>query len=178
MVRPLEDRELKRRARRIRLVVTDVDGVLTDTGVYFSLYGEEFRRFSVRDGMGSELLRNAGIETAWMSKERGSSITQRARKLHLDHVYLGVQDKALELDTVLARAGGLSLDEIAYIGDDVNDLGALVRVAEHGIAAAPANAVAAVREVVHFCTDAEGGAGAFRELADSILGWRKEDEHG
>jgi 3-deoxy-D-manno-octulosonate 8-phosphate phosphatase (KDO 8-P phosphatase) len=176
MVRPLSDGERSRRAQRIRLVLTDVDGVLTDAGVYYSERGEELRRFSVRDGMGVELLREAGIATAFLSREQTPMLEARARKLQLPHAFLGVRDKAAALDSILERAG-CSIDQVAYIGDDVNDLALLLRVGELGIAAAPSDAVAEVRRVVHFCTVAVGGHGAFRELSDSIIGWRKEAYH-
>lgn len=173
MVRPLSDAERTRRARRIGLVLTDIDGVLTDAGVYYSERGEELRRFSVRDGMGVELLREAGIATAFLSRENTPMLEARARKLQLPHAFLGVRDKAAALDSILEQTG-YSLDRVAYIGDDVNDLAALLRVGELGIAAAPSDAVPEVRRIVHFSTVAVGGNGAFRELCDSILGWRKE----
>jgi 3-deoxy-D-manno-octulosonate 8-phosphate phosphatase (KDO 8-P phosphatase) len=176
MVRPLSDSERSRRAERIRLVLTDVDGVLTDAGVYYSERGEELRRFSVRDGMGVELLREAGIATAFLSREHTPMLEARARKLQLPHVFLGVRDKAAALGSILETTA-CSLEQVAYIGDDVNDLALLLRVGELGIAAAPADAVTEVRRVVHFCTAAVGGSGAFRELSDSIIGRRKEAYH-
>jgi len=160
--------ELRRRAARVRLVVTDVDGVLTDAGVYYSERGEELKRFNVRDGMGVELLRNAGIDTGILTRESSGAVVARARKLHLDHVWVGVIDKRAHLDVVL-RDTRRAISEIAYIGDDVNDLGVLEAVRVEGLAGCPADAMPQVAGLVHFKTTARGGHGAFREFADWII---------
>ena len=160
--------ELSRRASRVRLVVTDVDGVLTDAGVYYSERGEELKRFNVRDGMGVELLREAGVQTAFLTRESSPCVQARARKLRLVHVWLGVTDKRAYLETVL-RETGLTIAQLAYIGDDVNDLGALEVVGREGLAAAPADAAPSVARSVHYVAAARGGHGAFREFADWIL---------
>src|ERR1700760_5001552 len=99
----LDSFEINVRARRIKLLVTDVDGVLTDAGVYYSARGEEMKRFSIRDGMGVERLRNAGIATAFITGETSESVARRAEKLKLPALFLGVKDKAKELEKVLAR---------------------------------------------------------------------------
>ena len=160
--------ELSLRAARLRLVLTDVDGVLTDAGVYYSERGEELKRFNVRDGMGVELLRAAGVRTAFLTRETSRSVQSRARKLRLEHTWLGVADKRSHLDVVL-RETGLTLDQIAYIGDDVNDLGIIEAVGGHGLTAAPADAIEAVARLVHLRALSRGGHGAFREFADWIL---------
>jgi 3-deoxy-D-manno-octulosonate 8-phosphate phosphatase (KDO 8-P phosphatase) len=164
--------ERRRRARRLRLVVTDCDGVLTDGGVYYSAAGEELRRFSVRDGMGVERLREAGVETAILTRESWEGVARRGEKLRLNQVFLGVRDKAAFLETLTARVG-LDLDAVAYIGDDVNDLEALTVVGRAGLTAAPADAEAPVREAVHYRCAREGGHGAFREFAEWILDLRR-----
>lgn len=174
MVTPLDDAERVRRAQRIRLLLTDVDGVLTDASVYYSVHGEELKRFSFRDGMGVELLREVGIETAFYSREHSPIVLQRSRKLKLKHLYLGVSDKAAELNRVLFECN-VEPSEVAYIGDDVNDLGVLRRIGEQGLTAAPSDALPLVKEAVQTCTRLAGGAGAFREFADSILAWRREE---
>jgi 3-deoxy-D-manno-octulosonate 8-phosphate phosphatase (KDO 8-P phosphatase) len=163
--------ELRRRAAAIRLVVTDVDGVLTDAGVYYSARGEELKRFSLRDGMGVERLRSAGIETAFMTGETSECVSRRAEKLRIADVFLGVKDKAAHLDVVLQRTGRAA-PEIAFIGDDVNDLALLERVGERGLTGAPADATTAVASRVHHRTTANGGHGAFRDFAEWILGLR------
>ena len=159
---------LRRRARKIRLVLTDSDGVLTDTGVYYSESGEAFKRFSIRDGMGVERLRQAGIETAIITGEKSPSVLRRAAKLKLQYLYLGIRDKRSHLD-VIVRETGLSIDELAYIGDDVNDLGIIEVIRGQGLTAAPADAVAIVKKAVQYRTTARGGHGAFREFAEWIL---------
>jgi 3-deoxy-D-manno-octulosonate 8-phosphate phosphatase (KDO 8-P phosphatase) len=160
--------ELRRRAARVRLVVTDVDGVLTDAGVYYSERGEELKRFNVRDGMGVELLRAAGVRTAFLSREASPSVKSRARKLGIEHLWLGVADKRAHLDVVL-RETALKIAEIAYVGDDVNDLGIIEAIGCDGLTAAPSDATPAVARAVHHRLAARGGHGAFREFADWIL---------
>ena len=163
--------ELARRAARLRLVLTDSDGVLTDTGVYYSERGEEMKRFSIRDGMGVERLRNAGVETGIVTGERSPSVLRRAEKLGLRHVLLGVEDK---LGAVQALCGqeGLTLDQVGFIGDDVNDLEVLTVLSAHGLTASPADALPSVMQtVIHVCS-APGGHGAFRDFAEWILGHR------
>ena len=172
-VRPavLPAAELARRAAAVRLVLTDSDGVLTDTGVYYSERGEELKRFSIRDGMGVERLRNAGIETGIVTGERSPSVLRRAEKLALRHVLLGVKDK-LGAVRALCEAEGLTLAEVAFIGDDVNDLEVLGVLTVQGLTAAPADALPSVLgTVIHVCS-APGGHGAFRDFAEWILGHR------
>jgi 3-deoxy-D-manno-octulosonate 8-phosphate phosphatase (KDO 8-P phosphatase) len=159
----------------LRWLITDVDGVLTPATVYYSAAGEELKRFSLRDGMGVELLRAAGIETAFLTREQSPIVQRRAEKLALRHVFLGVKDKAASLPGIL-EAVGAQLGEVAYMGDDVNDLEIISKVAEVGLTAAPADAVAAISEVVQHRTLTAGGAGAFREFADTILTWRDEED--
>jgi 3-deoxy-D-manno-octulosonate 8-phosphate phosphatase (KDO 8-P phosphatase) len=157
--------ELRARAKRIRLVVTDVDGTLTDAGVYYSERGEELKRFSLRDGMGVELLRKAGLPTAMLTREKSSIVEMRAKKLRIEHVYGGVEDKLAFLPELTERTG-VAADAIAYIGDDVNDVDVMKSVA---LAGAPGDAADAARAVAHKITNAPGGHGAFREFSDWIL---------
>jgi 3-deoxy-D-manno-octulosonate 8-phosphate phosphatase (KDO 8-P phosphatase) len=164
--------ELRRRAARIKLVLTDSDGVLTDTGVYYGESGELMKRFSIRDGMGVELLRLQGIETAIITGELSGSVRSRARKLNLPHVYLGVKDKAAHLPVVLAETG-CSLEQVAYVGDDVNDLGIIDLVRPAGLTAAPGDAMPVVLRRVHYRTRARAGYGAFREVAEWLLDLRR-----
>jgi 3-deoxy-D-manno-octulosonate 8-phosphate phosphatase (KDO 8-P phosphatase) len=167
MVRPTSE-ELQRRARAVRLLVSDVDGVLTDAGVYYSDKGVELKRFSVRDGMGVELLRKVGVSTALLTRESSAIVTQRARKLAIEHVHLGVHDKRVFLSKWLQDLG-VPFAEVAYIGDDLNDLGVLRLVAESGLTACPADAARALAAEAHFVTGRLGGHGAFREFADFIV---------
>jgi 3-deoxy-D-manno-octulosonate 8-phosphate phosphatase (KDO 8-P phosphatase) len=170
-LKKLAPTELRLRARRIRLVLTDSDGVLTDTGVYYSEAGEAFKRFSIRDGMGVERLRAEGVETAIVTGEQSESVRRRALKLRMPFLFLGVKDKRLHLETIFKQTG-LTLAQLAYIGDDVNDLGIIGEISRVGLTAAPSDAVTEIRNVVHYRTQATGGHGAFREFAEWILSLR------
>lgn len=176
MVKPTPT-ELTQRARRIKLVVSDVDGVLTDAGVYYSARGEEMKRFSMRDGMGVERLRNAGIDTAFLTREDSPIVVQRAHKLRVAHVHLAVLDKR-EFMARWILSLGISLGQVAYIGDDINDLEAMRFVAEHGLTAAPSDAVPEILKEAQFCATAAGGHGAFRQLADWIVKSHTQEQNG
>jgi len=165
--------ELFARAAGISLLVSDVDGVLTDAGVYYGAKGEKLKRFSMRDGMGVELLRQAGIRTAWLTREESPIVAARAKKLQIDALWSGERDKRQSLPRLVQELG-VDARAVAYIGDDVNDLGALAWVAEAGLAACPSDAVPEVEAVAQFVTSARGGYGAFREVCDLILSSRKE----
>jgi 3-deoxy-D-manno-octulosonate 8-phosphate phosphatase (KDO 8-P phosphatase) len=154
------------RARRIRLVVSDCDGVLTDGGVYYAAAGEVSKRFHIRDGMGVERLRKlAGIETILISGEGSPAIRKRAEKLSITECHLGIEDKAAVLQAIAARRG-FPLTALAYIGDDVNDLAAMALA---GLSACPGDAFADVREKAHIVCAANGGQGAFREFAEILI---------
>ena len=156
----------KEKAQKIKLLLTDVDGVLTDNGVYYGESGEVMKRFSIRDGMGVERLRKlCQIDTGIMTGELSPSVARRAEKLHIKHLYLGVKDKLGRMNEILA-AHGLTWEQIAFIGDDVNDLEVLQRV---GLSACPGDAMPAVRECVHYQCQERGGYGAFREFAEQII---------
>ncbi|HWR01553.1 MAG TPA: HAD-IIIA family hydrolase [Chlorobaculum sp.] len=168
---PLSPEELKSRASRIRLVLSDNDGVFTDNGVYYSEKGEEFKRYSIRDGMGVERLRAHGIETGIITGEVSPSIVKRAQKLHIECLYLGVGDKLSRLEDIL-RVTGFAVSEIAYIGDDVNDTGIMSAIAPTGIVACPGDGMHFVEPYVHYRCVADGGRGAFREYAEWLIALR------
>lgn len=161
--------ELTARARRIRLVLSDCDGVLTDGGVFVSAEGEVMKRFNLRDGMGVERLRDAGVTTAFVTRERSEILSRRAEKLRLEHCWIGVQDKLSHLDTIIQESGVGSPAELAYIGDDVNDLGIMRAIAEVGLTGTPADGFEEVGRVAHFRGFKAGGQGAFREFAEWLL---------
>ncbi len=163
--------ELARRAARIRLVLCDCDGVLTDGGVYYSERGEELKRFSVRDGMGFERLVRAGVASAIITGEAGGSVTSRAAKLGA-RAYLSAKDKAQLLGAILDDHRLGDAREVAFIGDDVNDLGLLEVVGAAGLTGAPADAMPELRARAHFIGAVGGGHGAFREFAEWILALR------
>lgn len=151
--------------RFIRLVATDVDGVLTDAGMYYTESGDELKKFNTRDGMGIKLLQKAGLITAIVTQERTKLVARRADKLAIPELHQGVMDK-LSCLREMAHKYGLTLKEVAYIGDDVNDLEAL-RAA--GFSAAPADALPPIRKSVQYVCRKKGGEGAVREIADLIL---------
>jgi len=151
--------------RSIRLFATDVDGVLTDGGMCYSDSGDEWKRFHVRDGMGIKLLQHAGLLTALITQEQTKLVARRAEKLTIPEVHQGAHDKLAVLRDIVGRHG-LELNQVAYIGDDVNDLEVLQAV---GFSAAPADAIPVVRKAVHYVCKKVGGGGAVREVADLIL---------
>lgn len=151
--------------REIRLFATDVDGVLTDAGMYYSESGDEWKKFNTRDGMGVKLLQKAGLITAIVTQERTRLVARRAEKLAIPEVHQGVFDK-LSLIRDMAMRYGISLRQVAYIGDDVNDMEALKAV---GLSAAPADSLPQVLEIVDYVCRKKGGEGAVRELAEMIL---------
>ena len=151
--------------QRLRLFATDVDGVLTDAGMYYSESGEELKKFNTRDGMGIKLLQAAGLVTALITMEETKLVTRRAEKLAIPEVHQGARDKLAVMREMVARHG-LTLQQVAYIGDDVNDLEVLNAV---GFSAAPADALPAVRDAVDYVCRQRGGEGAVREVADLIL---------
>ncbi|MGQ9804646.1 MAG: KdsC family phosphatase [Chlorobiales bacterium] len=168
MPNSLSKKELQKRARAIKLILTDNDGVLTDTGVYYSDKGEVFKRFSIRDGMGVERLRDAGIETAIITGETSKSVQKRSEKLKMPYLYLGVKNKHAKLDEIL-RETGLNLAQLGYIGDDVNDLEIIAEIKTVGLTACPNDAMPIVQKAVHYKAKANGGNGAFRDFAEWIL---------
>lgn len=167
-IQHLTTEKFVRRARRIRLVLSDNDGVLTDTGVYYGADGEAVKRYSIRDGMGMERLRVMGVETGIITGEKSPNVKRRAEKLKLKHLYLGVKDKSAALENI-RRETGFSTDEIAYIGDDVNDLGIMDIIGESGLIAAPADAMPQVRALAQYICSWRGGQGAFRDFAEALI---------
>ncbi|ABL65222.1 KdsC family phosphatase [Chlorobium phaeobacteroides] len=164
----LTNEELVLRANRIKLVLSDNDGVFTDNGVYYGANGEVMKRYSIRDGMGVERLQGYGIDTAIMTGERSASIAMRAEKLKMKHLYLGASDKLSKLDDVLSDTG-LSLHELAYIGDDVNDAAIMKEIAAVGLTACPNDALDFVRPFTHYTALHNGGYGAFRDFAEWLI---------
>lgn len=163
--------ELTRRAQAIRLLLTDSDGVLTDNGVYYSVAGEEMKRFSIRDGMGVERLRKfAGVDVGIITGEFSGPVQRRAEKLAITELHLGIKDKPAVLKDILARLG-LRPEQIAYIGDDTNDVEIMRQV---GLATCPADAMPFARAVAHYICANRGGYGAFREVAELIIAARAD----
>jgi len=154
--------------QRVRALVLDVDGVLTDGGMYYGPGGEGLKRFNVKDGMGLGLVIEAGIAVALISGENSEILRRRAEKLKIVDVYVGVEDKLKTLEGFLASRK-ISLAEAAYVGDDVNDLPPMGKV---GLPVAVADAVPEVRKAAKWVTTRRGGDAAVREVCDAILSVR------
>lgn len=160
------------KARKIKLVLTDSDGVLTDSGVYYSKRGEEMKRFSIRDGMGVERLRNiAGVETGIITGEVSGSVKKRGEKLKIKELHLGVKDKKTLLNKIIKKRK-IGLENVAYIGDDTNDLEVLKMA---GLSACPADAFIQIKQIVDYVTDNRGGHGAFRDFTELIIAASKTE---
>ncbi|HKL78170.1 MAG TPA: HAD hydrolase family protein [Gammaproteobacteria bacterium] len=162
---PLPADEVDARAAGIRLLVLDVDGVLTDGGIVMDDAGNEFKRFHVRDGHGIKLAQRHGIAVGLITGRRSGVVAERAAELGIAHVYQGAEDKRAALADLLARLD-LAPAAMAMVGDDVVDLPLLVQA---GLAVTVADGHPAVRERAHWVTAHGGGAGAVREVCDRVL---------
>ncbi len=156
---------MEEKIKKIKLLVMDVDGTLTDGKVYYSKNGEELKAFSIIDGMGIEIFHNLGYRTAILTSETSQIVTARSMKLKIDNVILGSKDKKKDLEN-LAKELELDLSEIAYIGDDINDVPAMKIV---GFSACPANSLKYVKNFVDYICENSGGNGAVREVIELIL---------
>ncbi len=151
--------------QRIRLLLTDVDGVLTDGRVAKLADGDELKFFSIYDGLGIRLAQKSGIEIGFVSGRRSRQVAARAAELEVKLLFQGVPDKVKAFESI-CRDKGLTAEEIGYVGDDLPDIRLLRKV---GFSAAPANAVAAVRDCVDYVASTKGGKGALREVIELIL---------
>ncbi len=165
---------IEEKAAQIKLLLTDCDGVLTDAGVYYSAQGEEMKRFSMRDGMGVERLRKlANVEVGIITGENSLPVARRASKLQITELHLGCKDKVRTLLTIAER-NHLSLHQIAFIGDDMNDEAVLQMV---GLSACPADAMAEIKSLADYTCQNYGGHGAFREFAELIIKAKTSNHH-
>lgn len=153
---------------KIKLFLSDVDGTLTDAGMYYGENGEEFKKFNTHDGKGFELLRKAGIKTGIITSENTKIVANRAKKLKIDFLYQGVEHKGkLDIAKEICKALDISLDEVAYIGDDINCKELLSNV---GFAACPANALDEIKNIPNIIKlSKSGGDGAVREFIDLLI---------
>ena len=156
-------------AAKVKLLVVDVDGTLTDAGMYYSAEGDQLKKFNTRDAKGLELVRGIGVAVAIVTTEASPIVTARARKLQIEDCFIGAQDK-LAIVRQLAAKHGIGLNEIAYVGDDINDLECLRSV---GFPCCPADAVDQVKSACSYIAARNGGAGAVREIAELIISQRK-----
>ena len=150
--------------KEIKMFLTDCDGCLTDGGMYYSEYGDEMKKFSTQDGLGLRLLREKGIICGIITGENTDLVQRRAEKLNLDILEMGVKDKLTAVRKICADRN-IALDEVAYVGDDINDLELLRAV---GFSASVPNAIHTVKEAVDYVTERAGGSGAVREVIEYI----------
>ena len=157
-------RALLKRLARVKLLLCDVDGVLTNATVLIG-DGREFKEFNIHDGLGLRLLQQEGIRVGWVSARPSTATRQRADELKIDFLYQDKGSKVAAIEEILAVAGN-TWKQVCYMGDDVVDLGALRRA---GVAVGVANAISEVKELAHYVTQAEGGRGAVREVVGLLL---------
>ena len=153
------------RARNIALLILDVDGVLTDGQLLFNDQGEAMKVFNTQDGLGISAARQAGLRTAIITGRETEMVRRRGAELNITDVYQGAKDKVHAYQELLDKYN-LAPEQVAYVGDDINDLAVMTRV---GLACAVANAVPDVKQRAHFITTREGGRGAVREVIELIL---------
>jgi len=156
---------LRNKCRNISIVLTDVDCVLTDGGMYYTENGDIMKKFHTRDGMGVSLLRKKKIATIIITKEKTKFVKKWAKNMNVEKLYDGIQKKE-DLVIKICNKYNVTLQELAYIGDDVNDLELLKKV---GLSATPADGITDAKKICDYICKSKGGEGAFRELADLIL---------
>ena len=153
---------------KIKLFISDVDGVMTDGGMYYSENGDELKKFNTHDGMAFELLRKAGIKTALITSEKTRIVKNRATKLKIDYLYQGrFEGGKLSAAKEICQTENINLNEVAYVGDDVNCLDLLLNV---GLAACPTNSTEKIMNISNIVKlKTKGGDGAVREFVEMIL---------
>ena len=161
----LSEKELKERAKKIKLVAFDVDGVMTDEGLIFDENGVEYKRFNAKDGQGIVMLNNSGFKTAIITKRNNGTVRTRFNILKMHDLYEGQADKETALDE-LVKKYNLDYSQVAYMGDDLPDICVLKKV---GLGCCPKTAVDEVKKNAHFVSTKNGGDGAIRELCDLLL---------
>lgn len=156
---------LRQRLAGLKLLSLDTDGVLTDGGLYYTDAGDEMRKFNVKDGMGMQMLRRAGVEVVIITASNAPAIAHRGHRLGLEHVYLETEDKLATL-VGLCDKMGIDLNQVAHMGDDVNDLPVLDTV---GCPLSVKDAMPVARDAALYVTQKNGGDGAVREVCDLII---------
>lgn len=158
----------EQRAARVRLLALDVDGVLTDGRIYYGNSGEELKAFDIKDGLGIKLLQNAGVKVAIITGRNSDIVARRAKELGIEDVIQGREDKRVALHELSERSG-IALEDCAYMGDDLPDLGAIKAA---GLGMTVADAGAEVSAAADWCSSRDGGHGAVREACAFILAAR------
>jgi YrbI family 3-deoxy-D-manno-octulosonate 8-phosphate phosphatase len=148
-----------------KLIITDIDGVWTDGGMYYDQTGNEWKKFNTSDGAGILLCKKLNIKTAILTGEKTEIVRRRAEKLKVDFLFDGLQDKVEPADKLIADLG-ISYNDVAFIGDDINDINLLKKV---GISGSPANGIKFIKDFVTIVTEKKGGEGAFREFVQTIV---------
>jgi len=161
----METSEIQRRAARVKLLLMDCDGVLTDGRIWLFENGEEQKGFHTRDGLGIDLLHRAGLKSGIISGRTSSAVEQRARTLGMSFICQGCEDKQKAFADTLDQAG-LTNAEVAFVGDDLNDIPLML---QSGLGVAVADAALETRQHAHYITNAAGGYGAIREVVELIL---------
>ena len=159
------DSNFTKKAAAIKIVATDIDGVWTDSGMHSTASGEKMKCFSTYDGMGVQLLREIGIYTIILTSENSEIVLRRAEKLQIERVYINEKEKLSRMQEI-CKDLDISISEIAYIGDDINDLPLLEKV---GLSAMPPNSPILESFSPDYLTKTPGGQGAFREFVDQII---------
>jgi len=157
--------DIKQKAKQLKLLILDVDGVLTDGKLFFDHNGGEYKSFHARDGHGIKLLRQTGVEVAVISGRKSQSVALRMQALGVDYVYQGHENKIAAFNEII-QSMGIKPDEAAHMGDDLLDLPIMVRV---GLSIAVNDANDSVKEYADWCTKTPGGLGAVREVCDFIM---------
>lgn len=160
----MEQGDLKAKLAKVRLAVFDVDGVLTDGGVYLG-ESEELKRFDIQDGLGLKLLMRAEVEVGLLTARSSKAVERRAAELGIRHLFQGEKDKLAKLQSLAVNLG-VESGEVLYMGDDLADLKCLLWA---GVSAAPSNAATEVRQRVECLTRRGGGEGAVREIAERVV---------
>ena len=161
----IDEAEIQERAARVKLLLMDCDGVLTDGRIWILENGEDQKAFHTRDGLGIDLLHRAGLKSGIISGRTSSALERRAQSLGVSYLWQGRDDKRQAFADTLAQAQ-VTNDEVAYVGDDLTDLPLM---AQSGLAIAVADAVVEVKAHAHYVTKAKGGKGAVREVVELIL---------
>ena len=157
--------KLLKKCINIKILLTDVDGVLTDGGMYYSAYGDIMKKFNAKDGMGINILRKKNIPTIVITKEKTKIVKQWAKKMNVKKVYDGIMKKELILEKI-CKSFKISEKEIAFVGDDVNDLELMKKV---GFSVTPKDGNNTVKKIADYVTKSKGGEGAVREITDLII---------
>ena len=159
------NQKIRTRIKNIKLIATDVDGVLTDGGMYYSSNGDTLKKFHARDGMAISILKRNNIPTVIITKEKNQIIKKWSTKMHVDKLFDGVKNKE-KIILKLCNIYNLSENNIAYIGDDVNDLEIMKKV---GLSITPNDGISEIKKIVDYKCKKKGGEGTLREVCDLII---------